>query len=202
MQLAHHAATRSPTRIGPNAIIQTLTALGEEIPAAEVRRFVLFAGRPDLADQLPSAMIDEQEFIALIAALRGWYGLAGADRVLERAGELTANYLLANRIPGPVQLLLRLLPDRLAIKLLLAAISRHAWTFAGSAQFSYTTGATTVVRLRDCVEARNIASEAPLCHFYHGAFQRLFRALISPRATVYETECAACGADSCQFEVH
>jgi hypothetical protein len=64
-----------------------------------------------------------------------------AAEVARSAGRRTADYLLAHRIPKPVQALLKALPARLAARVLLSAIARHAWTFAGSGVFSASTGA-------------------------------------------------------------
>ncbi|WP_235823343.1 4-vinyl reductase [Azohydromonas sediminis] len=41
----------------------------------------------------------------------------------------------------------------------------------------------------------------PACDFYAATFERLFRALVHPRASVAETACEACGDDACRFEV-
>ncbi len=40
---------------------------------------------------------------------------------------------------------------------------------------------------------------APLCDYYAATFERLFRALVHPRAVVVETACEACGADACRW---
>ena len=57
----------------------------------------------------------------------------GASRA--KPAPRTGDYLLAHRIPKPVQALLKRLPAPLAARVLLAAITRHAWTFAGSGRF-------------------------------------------------------------------
>jgi divinyl protochlorophyllide a 8-vinyl-reductase len=61
--------------------------------------------------------------------LRADLGPAMAAEVARDAGLRTADYLLANRIPKPVQVLLKHLPAPLAARVLLSAIRRHAWTF-------------------------------------------------------------------------
>jgi divinyl protochlorophyllide a 8-vinyl-reductase len=48
---------------------------------------------------------------------------------------------------------------------------------------------------------KGVSTEAPACDFYAATFERLFRVLVHPQATVLETACEACGDEACQFEV-
>ena len=146
-------------------------------------------------------MVDEAEVVRLHRVLRMELGGVLAGDVARRAGVRTADYLLANRIPTPVQLLLRLLPARLAAWVLLRAITRHAWTFSGSGVFVAKVGRPVVLTIRNnplCVATQ---SEQPVCDFYAASFERLFRVLVHPQARVTETDCEACGASACRFEV-
>jgi divinyl protochlorophyllide a 8-vinyl-reductase len=186
--------------IGPNAIIQTVRALREQY-GDRADTMLIRAGRPDLCAQLPAEMIDEREFQALIQRLRDQLGLEATAAILARAGAYTGDYILANRIPRPVQLILKFLPPRLALTMLLAAIAKHAWTFVGSGQFSYYRDRTMHLKIVNCVESRDVQAATPICAFYQGAFERLIRALVKSRSCVYEVACAACGDPACIFEV-
>jgi divinyl protochlorophyllide a 8-vinyl-reductase len=198
---ATHAASGT-ARIGPNALIQTVTALREARGAPAADAFLKGVGRGDLVTAPPTTMVEESEFIALINALRAAYGVEETGTILARSGELTAAYLLANRIPGPAHMLLPLLPRGLALQILLKAVGAHAWTFAGSGRFSFKVGADcTRLRLADCAECRGMVAREPLCRYYEHCFQSLLRPLIDRRLVVRETSCAASGADSCVFEV-
>jgi divinyl protochlorophyllide a 8-vinyl-reductase len=84
---------------------------------------------------------------------------------------------------------------------LLAAIARHAWTFAGSGEFNAHVGRCVELTLHHNPLCRGWHSEGPACDFYAATFERLFRALVHPRAQVVEVSCEACGADACRFEV-
>lgn len=190
-----------PARIGPNAIIRTVQALREVYVPAEVAAILERSGRPDLIETLPEAMIAEAEFNSLVQALRSQLGPAQSERILRRSGQLTAVYLLHHRIPRPIQALLKVLPRRAGLKILLSAISKHAWTFVGSGEFRFTVGRASFFTITNCVECRGIEAEAPMCSFYTGAFEHLLRTLIAPRATVQETECEACGANRCLFQI-
>ncbi|MCA3177734.1 MAG: V4R domain-containing protein [Burkholderiales bacterium] len=49
--------------------------------------------------------------------------------------------------------------------------------------------------------ARGAAAASPACDDHAAAFERLWRALLSPRAWVVEAACCACGAPACRFEL-
>jgi divinyl protochlorophyllide a 8-vinyl-reductase len=192
-------------RIGPNAIIRVADALPAFIGSAAT--FALFE-RSGLAGYLrepPGQMVDETEVRQLHGELRRSLGPEVAAEVARSAGRRTADYLLAHRIPKPVQTLLKVLPARLAAHLLLSAVRRHAWTFAGSGHFSARTGrpgAPVVLAIRDNPLCRGVTSEMPACDFYAATFERLFQVLVARRARVVEVACEACGDAECRFEVH
>jgi len=201
---AAHTAPESPAasgRIGPNSLIQTVGALRDLRGSAETQAVLSAIGREDLLVTQPGTMIDEAEFIALVRAVRGQLEPAAAAAVMVEAGARTANYILGNRIPAPARTVLRLLPAPLALRALLPAIAQHAWTFAGTAQFSYNIGRTTTLRLKGCAECRGEHRDGPICHYYRGAFEGLLRALVSKRAQVRQTACAAAGSEFCEFVV-
>ena len=121
-------------RVGPNAVIQLRDVLHD----FRLHGAALFdaAGVGAWWLQPPSEMIPEQEAARLHQAVRRHLVPEQARAVLREAGLRTADYLLANRIPRPAQIVLRILPPRFAAALLLRAIAAHAWTFAGSGTFS------------------------------------------------------------------
>lgn len=188
-------------RIGPNAITRVAEAL------------VVFAGRPTAADVFqraglaahwrapPQDMVLETEVARLHAELRRTLGEADARHVAREAGRRTGDYLLAHRIPKAVQALLQRLPAAWAARVLLAAITRHAWTFAGSGRFTARAGSPVVVQIEHNPLCRGLVADTPACDFYAATFERLFRALVHPRTQVVETHCEACGDDACRFEL-
>lgn len=202
---AHPSSTAQvhgqPAQIGPNAIIRTVQALRETYGDAHTAKLLRQGGRADLIDTLPTTMVDEAEFHALVLLLYASIGPDAAQQILRRAGQLTAGYLLQHRIPQPVQWLLKILPDRLALRVLLSAISQHAWTFVGSGVFSFNLRTKPYVVIANCVECRDRVAAEPSCSFYCGAFEHLFRTLINAHTRVEETECAACGAERCVFQI-
>jgi len=192
-------ARLSGARIGPNAI----TRVAEAMRAArgEDATRVLFdaAGLAHHLDHPPEHMVAEGDVVALHAALRAsvqdWRSIA------RDAGRRTGEYLLANRIPRPVQFMLRLLPARLAARILSGAIARHAWTFAGSGSFAAHPGRPTALVIEGCPLARGAAAAEPVCDCYAATFERVFGALVHRRATATEIACAATGAPACRFSI-
>lgn len=189
------SATEPAHRIGPNAIIQVAEALRALHGEAVASRVFGAAGLSSLLDRPPDRMTDERLVAALHRTLHGLLPEGDAAEVSAEAGLRTADYLLANRIPRPVQWLLRALPARLAAPLLLRAVSRNAWTFAGSGHVFVTPGNPAVIEIED-----NPVATAP-CHYHVAVFTRLFQTLVHPRAEAHETLCCANGAAACRFAI-
>jgi len=186
-------------RIGPNAIIRVGEALAARFgSAAEV---FADAGLAHYLATPPTQMVDEREVIALQQALRLRLGLTEARAVSFDAGLRTGDYLLAHRIPRPAQRVLRLLPPGPASRMLLKAVGKHAWTFSGSGEFSFTAGRPVRVSIAGCPICRGSQATEPVCDFYTATFERLFRVLVSRRTEAREVACQALGAPACVFEM-
>lgn len=195
-----------PGWIGPNAVIRLAEALRSDEGEACATAVFAAAGLLRYLAEPPSAMVDEREVTALYAALRASLPPVDAARVSAHAGRLTAVYLLGHRIPRSAQILLALLPARLAARALVRAIGAHAWTFAGSGRFSAefggeAGGAPLRFVIQGCPVCRGARSPEPLCDYYAATFEHLFRALVKPSSVVRETACGAAGAAACVFEV-
>ena len=193
-----HAATAG---IGPNAITRVAEVLRAQRGEAAAATLFGAAGLLPYLAAPPQAMVDEAEVAALHRVLHQQLGTEAAREVARRAGERTADYLLAHRIPKPAQAVLKRLPAPLAARMLLKAIGGHAWTFAGSGQFSATAGTPVVLEIRGNPMCRGLHLQAPGCDFYAATFERLFRVLVHPAARAVETHCEACGDDRCRFEL-
>ncbi len=206
-------------RIGPNAVTRLAEALDELYGPPATDAVFGAAGLLRYRQAPPSTMVDEAVVTALHAALRRTLVRPDAAAVARRAGALTGDYLLANRIPAPVRALLRSLPAPWAARLLVRAMASHAWTFAGSGAFgavaiSGRSRSVVIARPEDgsgrprlelfvgsCPLCRGSAAPAPVCDYFAATFERLFAALVSRSARVHETSCQATGASACRFEV-
>lgn len=194
----------SPALIGPNAILRVADALADSAWAGQRAAVFDRAGLSHYLASPPEQMLPQTEVQRLHAALRQTLGWADAQRIAADAGKRTAHYLLAHRIPRPVQVLLRALPAPLAARVLLAAIGRHAWTFAGSGRFSAQAaraGHPVVLTIAQNPLCEGLHSEEAACAYYAATFETLFRTLVHAECRVRETACEATGASACRFEI-
>ena len=98
-------------------------------------------------------------------------------------------------------MLLKRLPSHLSSTLLLRAIGRHAWTFAGSGTFSVRPGRPLRLVIAGGPISRGAKAGEAVCDFYAATFERLYRELVDPRTRAVETACEAAGAAECVFEL-
>jgi divinyl protochlorophyllide a 8-vinyl-reductase len=187
--------------IGPNAVTRMAAALreieGDRICAAIFAQ----AGIGRYLQDAPDGMIDERDVAALQRATFDQLGAARADGVSRDAGRRTGDYLLAHRIPHPAQTILRHLPRGMSARLLVRAIARHAWTFAGSGAFTFAFDPGLELRIEASPLCRLIRREDAACSYYAATFERIFAAMLGPRSRVTETSCAARGDARCCFRV-
>ncbi|MCR9220515.1 MAG: bacteriochlorophyll 4-vinyl reductase [Alphaproteobacteria bacterium] len=189
------AAAHPDGLIGPNAVIQLRAALAERAGEAAALGLFLRAGLADWAEARLDAMIPQAVPAALFETLFAAYPHDAASEIAAEAGRRTADYVMAHRIPGPVKALLKALPAPLAARLLLKAIQRNAWTFAGSGVCRAAYGAPSRVEIAGNPLAM------PGCVWHVGVFSRLFQALVSRRARVTHPACARAGDPLCRFEI-
>ncbi|MEM9784708.1 MAG: bacteriochlorophyll 4-vinyl reductase [Pseudomonadota bacterium] len=181
--------------IGPNAVTQLGHAMRDRLGEAAARRLFLRGGCPGLLDDPPERMIDQRVPIALFRALWRHWPAADARIVSGDAGLRVADYVIANRIPRPAQAVLRLLPAGLACDLLMVAIKRHAWTFAGSGRCEIRHRPVRLISISDNPMAM------PDCIWHAAVLSRLFTRLAAPRSTVRQIACCRTGAPACVFEI-
>lgn len=186
-------------RIGPNAILQTIGIL-DRYEGRVTRDLVMetagVAVPPD-----DSGMLPEGDCAAVHRAVRHCLP-DRAEGLLRLAGLATGDYILRHRIPGPAKAIIRALPGFLGARILVAAISRHSWTFAGTGQFRVLGWHPLTFELAENPLIRGGASHDPLCHWHAAVFERLLSRLVWPSAIVLETECSATGASACRFVVY
>jgi divinyl protochlorophyllide a 8-vinyl-reductase len=188
-------------RVGPNAITRIDEALVSLVGPALRDRVFAEAGLAGHVQYPPTAMVDETDVARLHRTLRTVLGPAEAQRVSAEAGRLTGAYLLANRIPRAAQAVLRTLPRPLAARLLVRAIARHAWTFAGSGSFSYRFGGGLALTIAGSPICRHVDDGGMACAYSAATFETVFGAMLGPNVRVVETACTAAGDDACRFRV-
>lgn len=182
-------------RIGPNAILQHLPVLDAVI--GERLRDALLVRAGVEAPPEDAGMWPEQEVARLHHAVRLF--LPDRAAAIQRAAGLaTGDYILAHRIPGAAQWLIRALPKALGARLLAMAIAKHAWTFAGSGRFRVVSHGPLVFEITDNPLAQGPADH-PICDWHAAVFERLFARLVWPDLTVQEEACHARGDRACRF---
>lgn len=182
-------------RVGPNAILQTMEALTDVGGADLTRRIFGSAGLLPLLESPPEDMVPETWAFDLHRTIATELPEGDAARVAVDAGRRTGRYILENRIPAVARKVLRILPAPAAGPILLRAIERHAWTFAGSAEVSIETGTPMYFFIYDNPLA------IPGCSWHCAVFETLFRVLVSPHTRITHSCCCANGADACVFEI-
>ncbi|MFY9629973.1 MAG: bacteriochlorophyll 4-vinyl reductase [Methylocystis sp.] len=187
--------------VGPNAITRIAEALMAKDGAEGCRSVFTAAKVERYLDVPPTRMVDQQEVARLHLVLIETLGAAKASHISREAGRLTGEYLLAKRIPRPVQKILRRLPRRLAAHILVRAIARNAWTFSGSGRFSFSFRPGLRLALIGSPICRLLQTKEPACHYFAGTFERVFREMLGPSTRVSEIECEATGASACLFDV-
>jgi divinyl protochlorophyllide a 8-vinyl-reductase len=180
--------------VGPNAILQSAEALRAEGGVPLMREVFARAGLDHMVRHPPETMVAEGDAAALHRAIRDTLDPDRAETVAREAGRLTGDYILAHRIPPRAQAALRALPAGLAGRMLLIAIKRHAWTFAGSGKVSITAFPMTLA-----ITGNPLA--APGCPWHCAVLQTLFRRLVEVETEVRVTTCDASGDRDCRFHI-
>lgn len=181
-------------KIGPNSVIQLGETVIERLGREAARALYRHAQIPHLLDDPPDKMIEESVPAALFKSL--WQVFPGeAKRLADEAGQRTADYIIAHRIPGFAQKILRFCPKSWGARLLLKSIKQNAWTFAGSGQCDIKLGRTFLISIRDNPLAM------PECAWHRAVLERLFDRLVAKGADVRHVACCSKGAKACRFEI-
>jgi divinyl protochlorophyllide a 8-vinyl-reductase len=188
-------------RIGPNVVTRLAEAIEHFCGRMACERVFAAAGVSHHLAHAPEHMVDENDVARLHAALVADPGFELSRVISADAGRRTGEYLLARRIPRLVQAVLKRLPRALAARVLVSAIGRHAWTFAGTGQFGFRFGRGLELWIRHSPVCRLLRTEKPACSYYEATFERVFGEMLEPRTTVVETACEAMGAPPCRFVV-
>lgn len=181
--------------VGPNAVLQLIGPLNALVGDDGLHTVFSRAGVVRYLSQPPLAMVPEEHALRLFKAVSSELPEQLAQEVLTEAGRGTAEYVIANRIPGPARALLRLLPTPLAAPLLCRAIKSHAWTFAGSGRCE----ASGVRRIQIDITDNPLAT--PNCPWHSAVLLTMFRSLVHRSMVLEHSYCCARGDAFCRFEL-
>ncbi|MGQ2968672.1 MAG: bacteriochlorophyll 4-vinyl reductase [Allorhizobium sp.] len=194
-----HTSNGNGARIGPNSLIQTGQALAALFGDETARMIFGRAGIGHRYTDPPGTMLDEWEPQRLFAVLYDTLSDRDATRVLAEAGHRTGQYLLANRIPKPACRVLPHVPAPITARLLVRAISAHAWTFAGSGRFSGEVRGWRQPVVHLAIQNNPLAT--PGCPWHGAVFERLFATLTATQVSVLHPRCQAKGDDCCEWTI-
>jgi len=181
--------------IGPNAILQFLPVIEQSFGMERAIEILSNAGVPAVPHD--TGMIPEEDAARFHRQVRIVEPVLAPTLAIE-AGKRTGDYILEHRIPGPAKLLLRLLPPKPAAVILSRAISRHAWTFAGSGRFKACSPWRFEIEKNPMV--RGEESSDCLCNWHAAVFERLYRVLVGSDCRCKEIDCGARGpGHKCRF---
>lgn len=178
-------------RIGSDAVLQTLDALSEVGGVHLVQRIVDVAGLRYVVDQTLPDMVPQSVFSALVQSIEDMLPRSQVDLVAVKSGRKTGAILLEQYIPDMAQKLLRTLPKRVAGPLLLHALEKHAWTFAGSASVHHIDGPP----LKLVIGSNPMANWG--CLWQCALLETVFRHVISPDARIWQMACCASDSTKC-----
>ena len=168
--------------IGPNAIIHVAEAIRREFGPDQLMRVMRAARLGHLVNPPPAHMVSELDVASLHRAVAANVEPSQGVEIMAEAGHRTARYLLANRIPAPARLVLKALPAPLAARLLLKAIDKHAWTFAGSSTFRFDARHPVRISLAGSPMFATPQPRRLAASYFEATFETLFRELVSKRA--------------------
>jgi divinyl protochlorophyllide a 8-vinyl-reductase len=187
--------------IGPNAITRMAQALSNRVGDELCAEIFSAAGISGYLKEPPTRMAPQSEVSRLHCETYARLGESRAAVVAWEAGLLTGDYLLANRIPLTAQRLLKLTPRALSARILVAAIARHSWTFAGGGIFSYAFDPHLRLTIAGSPICLALHTQQPACHYFAATFERVFGEMLGPSLHVVESKCEATGASACVFDV-
>ncbi len=173
-------------------IMQSLTEIGGEPLRHKV---IAEAGLPYLKTDQNRPSFSPTAILSLFQILERVLPKALASRVVILSARKAAEDLLKEHIPGIAQKMLYTLPDHVSAPLLLDALKRIAWTFAGSGSVRVMAGPPMYL----------VIDKNPAviwgCLWQRALIETVFRNLISARARVEHLRCCKTGQSSCIYVI-
>lgn len=178
-------------RIGSDAVLHTLDALSEVGGDHLTQEIIDAAGLRHVVGQTLQEMVPQSVFSALVQSIEDLLPRSQVDLVAVKSGRKTGAVLLEQYIPEMAQKLLRTLPKRVAGPLLLRALEKHAWTFAGSASVHHIDGPPLKL----------VIGNNPMaiwgCLWQCALLETVFRRVVSPDARIWQMACCESNPMEC-----
>ncbi|UMA64486.1 bacteriochlorophyll 4-vinyl reductase [Roseivivax marinus] len=146
----------------------------------------------------PEDSVPEARVVRLFDAVYTSWPEVAPD-LLDRAGRVTAEMIVMQRVTARARLLLANMPWSMAAWLLARSVRQNSRAFAGSGIFSVQTAGSFVIF--DNPLARPESGAAPSCHFHRALFEHMFQRLVHRDFACVETECRSAGGGCCAFRL-
>lgn len=181
-------------RIGPNAVIHLGHAVTDRLGRDAAERLYRAAGQLHLLREPPEGMVDEALPARLFAVLWRMHPDIAPELAWD-AGRRTADYVIAHRIPRAARLVFAIAPRQIGTRLLLQAIARNAWTFAGSGHCETEFGECPSIKIT------NNPLIMPGGLWHAAVLQRLFERLVASGTEVQHTSDSDPQTRHCRFDI-
>ena len=199
--IATQPAGRDRAQIGPNVVLQLIPAAIALGLGDRLQTLFKAAGFENWWTDPPKEMIAAKDAAILFCAIHKTFSGMEAEALLTRAGQMTADYLLANRIPRAAQVILRLMPRNISVPVLSNAIAKHAWTFAGAGRFQARMTPALQFEIAGNPLCADLQTSYPSCHWHAAVFQRIFESIFHKPVRVIEKDCACVSDRFCRFDI-
>lgn len=191
-----------------NALMRQALVAVEEVMGKNGLVAVLRASNlAQYIDNLPpndlNPAVSAADYSRLNEAIETFYG-RGARGILQRIGKASFEYGLREQsaLLGLAGIAMKVLPPKQRIQLVLNNMAGALKKISGRDQIDVevTDGQIAYVA-RTCSVCYGRKSAKPVCHLYQGSIAEAVRWAAGQAYQVRETDCIACGADYCRFEV-
>lgn len=191
-----------------NALMRQALVAVEEVMGKNGLVAVLRAsGLAQYIDNLPpndlNPAVKASDYSRLNEAIETFYG-RGARGILQRIGKASFEYGLREQsaLLGLAGVAMKVLPPKQRIQLVLNNMAGALKKINGRDEIEVeVTGDRIAYVARTCSVCYGRQSAKPVCHLYLGSIAEAVRWAAGPTFQVRETDCIACGAEFCRFEV-
>ena len=189
--------------VGPNAVTRLIQAMESSEDGRALLEPVFWSAEALAWLAVPPLVtVPEKKVAALYRALFRIGPPRVAHALACQAGELTADYVVEDRIPGFLRHLLPMLPVSFGATVLAKSAARHGWTFAGSGTVRARAGPGDVLAT---LEIENNPILMPDCAWQAAVMERMFskvlRRPIRVRHEHSDDPYSASAASICRFEL-
>lgn len=191
-----------------NALMrQALVAVEEVMGRNGLAAVLRTSNLEQYIDHLPpndlNPAVKSADYARLNEAIENFYGRGGRG-ILQRIGKASFEYGLREQsaLLGLAGIALKVLPTRQRIQLVLNNMAGALKKINSQDQIDVeTSGGKIAYVARTCSVCHGRQSTRPVCHLYLGSIAEAVRWATGHVYQIRETDCRACGASYCRFEV-